>query len=321
MTLARIDTQSGELDTARDYLERAVLLASGRVDPLLQLASLDLREGRFEAALLRLHEAGGIAKVARQQSRVIETELQYYAQRGMTGELAGRLDALFATDSGYRGIINLLMVTVSDQMKNYVLADQQDLYVQRLEQIAARMEPPLNDLIHVGYLGLYLQTGDVEKSIYHAGKVRALVERFARDDLAYLIELATARILDLQGDLPGAISAAESSLEQFAQSVHSVETENDRIIIRNMLGDLYRRNGDPGAARAVVEKVLETYPAQPESNLILAEVANDNHDTATALRHLAISLAAWEPAPDSHPDAQRARALRSLLVGRENAGQ
>lgn len=312
-TLAQLHTEAGELGQARQYLERAVLITSGRVDPLLALADLERREGRYEQALARIEEAREVAAAPRQHSAVVAAEIDLLGQQARATEIAERLDTLYDTDSTFRGPINLMMTTVSDEVDNYILAGATQTYLERLENLAANLEPPIDKLIEVGYLGLYLATGDVDKASHHAREVRALVERFGRDDLQYLNDLAEARIRELNGDLDGAIAAAESSLARFADSVHSVQTEADQIRIRTMLGEYRYRAGDYEGARSVLAEITRIFPAHPIANLILAEVAVALGESEKALAHLEVSLAAWDQAPSDYEHARRARTLATEL--------
>lgn len=313
LRLAQIHIEAGELDHARGYLERAVLITSGRVDPILALAELERREGRFEQAVARIEEAREVAAVPRQHSAVLEAELKLLGQRAQAGRIGERLDELYDTDSSFRGPINLMMTTLSDQVAHYILADRQQVYLERLAALAQRLEPPIDQLAEVGYLVLYLETGDVEKAEHHAREVRSLVERFGRDDLQYLNDLAEARIRELKGDFDGAVGAAEASLARFAESVHRVQVEEDQIRIRNMLGEYRFRAGDYEGAQAVLEEVLKAFPAHPVTNLVLAELAYARGEHGTAMSHLAVSLACWVQAPPDYAPAQRARALAVQL--------
>lgn len=315
LSLAQLEIEAGNLAAAREHLERAVVVSVGRVTPLVALAELEMREGHYEAAAARLDEADSLASVPRQHSAVIRGRIDYLARQGLFVQLGEQLDRLYENDRQFRGPINLMMTSVVDYAEFYVLAGAQDRFFDRLEFLKAQLGPPIDGLANVGYLGLHLTTGDADEAERYAMRAGALIEQFGREDLEYLTHLAVARIRELRGDLPGAVQAAEASLAQFTDSVHSIDTEADQIRIRNILGDYRARAGDLGGAIDVLNQVIKTYPAHPLANLLLAEIALRRGDRDAARQHLAVSLDAWARADDDYALAQRARALAVQLDG------
>ena len=300
---------AGDLAGAREDLSRSVVMSSGRVDPVLALASLDLREGAYAEAQGHINEARRIASVPRQESGVLQVQIDFFRNRGMLDELVATIDELYAVDTLYRNPLNLMMMGFVDYVEDYTTAGKSAFVLERLAEFEQQFEPPLQELVQVGYLSHYLTVGDIENSAKALERVRALVEFFKRDDMYYLIDLSEARMAELSGDYSAAVVAARASLEKYGSSAQSVNEEHDRVSVRMMLAEYLLKAGDPHEAARVVQEVFVRYPAHPEANLIMARAEKQRGNADAARRHLDLSLAAWSGASQRFELAQAAREL------------
>lgn len=309
ITSGRLRLSNGDLDGARKDFERSVVLASGRVSPSLALAALDLREGKYEAAQARIDDARSIAAVPRQHSSVLSAQIDYFRQRGMLQNAVATIDELYSVDQSFRNPVNLMMGSFVDRIEDFVAAGHDARVLNQLADYATRFQPPVDELVQVGYLRYYLNKGDLENAREPAERVRGVIENFNREDMEYLNDLAQSRMLELSGDLPGAIAAMRTSIEKYSQSVQSVEDQRDRVIMQNMLAEYLQRSGDAAGARQILEEHLITRPADPHANLTLTKVLRQQQETDAAKRSLQIALDAWSQADAGFAPAQEAREL------------
>ncbi len=305
----RVRLSAGDLAGAREDLSRSVVMSSGRVNPVLALASLDLREGAYDAAQGHINEARRIASVPRQESVVLQMQIDYFRSRGMLDEMVTTIDELFVVDTAYRNPINLMMLGFIDYVEDYTAAGKGEFVLRRLAEFEQQFEPPLQELVQVGYLTHYLTLGDAENSRAALERVRELVEYFKRDDMHYLIDLAEARMAELAGDYPAAVAAARSSVEKYGASAQSVNEESDRVYVRIVLAGYLLEADDPDEAATVLQEIFVRYPAHPEANLLMARVEKQRGNADAARRHLDVSLAAWSEASQRYELAQQAREL------------
>ncbi len=91
--LARIQRRQGDLDRARDYLERAIIIEPRMPELLGELASLDLITGRFESALSGYEAALESSRAPAQRAAALEGLREYYRFRGQMEEAIGMADA------------------------------------------------------------------------------------------------------------------------------------------------------------------------------------------------------------------------------------
>ncbi|MEL7447942.1 MAG: hypothetical protein AAFN78_01965, partial [Pseudomonadota bacterium] len=118
---------------------------------------------------------------------------------------------------------------------------------------------------------------------------------------------------ELTGDLPAAVELARSSLEKYGASVQSVEESSDHVELRNILGYYLMLSGNLDEAAAVLQEVFVRYPAQPLTNLRMAQVENRRGNNEAARRYLDVSMAAWSGASDRYDLVQEARELAATL--------
>jgi Tfp pilus assembly protein PilF len=305
----RLRLADGDLDGAREHLERSVVMASGRVSPSLALADLELREGKYAAAQALIDDARSIASVPRQHSSVLGAQIDYFRQRGMFQKAAETTDELYAVDASFRNPVNLMMGTFINRIEDYVNAGRDAQILSQLADYATQFQPPIDELVQVGYLRYYLFKGDLESAREPAQRVRGVIENFNREDMEYLNDLAQSRMLELAGDLPAAIAAIETSIEKYSQSVQSVQASSDSNIMQNKLAEFLYRTGNADGARDILEEHLIPRPADPRANLTLAKVLAQQGDTDSAKQSLQIALDAWTEADEGYAPAQEARDL------------
>jgi tetratricopeptide (TPR) repeat protein len=195
-----------------------------------------------------------------------------------------------------------------------VLAGRGEFILDELRKLEAELEPPIDGLIHVGYLIYHLAEGNLEESEFHAGRVVRLIEQFDRKDLEYRNDFAQAGIHEMKGDLAGAVHAMESALAKYSVSVQSIETSEDLVRICNDLGRYRREAGDLDGAEAALQQALDVYPAHPITNLEMSRIAQQRGDVTAARERLSHSLTAWSQADPDYSYAREARALEAELA-------
>ncbi len=302
-----------DLVGARADLSRAAVMSSGRVDPVLALADLNLREGLYDEAQARIDDARSIASAPRQDAAVVSAQINYFRQRGMLTEMVNSINELYQIDTAYRTPINLMMMSYVDYIEAFVHAGEDESVLARLAQFEGQFQAPLSELVQVGYLRYYLAAGDLEKSRIAAGRVRSFIAAINREDMLYTNDLAQARIHELSGDLPAAIVAMRSCIEQFERSVQSVEGVGERLLLQTVLADYLRLNGELDDSASVLQNILKGHPARPNANLILAKVFLARGDSESANKHLEVALQAWTDAREDYSYAREARELAEAL--------
>ena len=319
MSMGRLHRRAGRLAEARRYFERASLVSTGEVEPLLSLADLDIREGDFEAAERGLREAEAMARLPRQRAEVIRIRMDWHEQRGQLDTVVDLLQEAYEVQGEFRSPINRIVNTHVILADRYALAGRAEEGMRKLKQMEALLEPPVDELVQIGYMLVELVSGHPDEAEQHAERVRVLLEHFAREDLLYKVTRCEAHIQALRGDYQGAVEMMVAALEQHAASVQSIESEEDRVPMLVWLASFHRRAGQLREADERLQQALAVFPAHPLANLEQARLARARGDASDARDSLQRALAVWEAAAAADPPFLEARALEAEFDGEQQS--
>ncbi len=309
VSMAATLADAGQLEAARENYQRAELLAPELVAPVVGLADIALREGRFDAARRQLSDAEMIARIPQQEARVVRGWIDYYQARGQLKNTLDLVDRLYQVEQAYLQPINLMMMTHVHYADAYAMADETQRGLAILSRLQAEFEPPLDGLADVGFLKLWLASGDRQRGAEYTEKVDAFLQLMQQERYYYGVEMARARLAELDGDLQQAIAYGRSALERFGQSVLSREDSNDRTTIHLSLAHNLTQTGEFDEAQQILDDFLVSDPAHPVANLRLAQLAYARGDLQGARQALQKTIAAYVDADEVYPPAVAARRL------------
>ncbi len=304
---------AGELQAAREGYERAGLFSSELVRPIIGLADIAIREGKYDEALKHLVDAENIARIPQQQARVIRGWINYYQARGQIGEILDLVDRLYEVGQAYMQPINLVMLTYVDYAYFYGLGAEVQRGIDVLTRLQAGFEPPLDTLVDVGFMLLWLADGNREKAGEYIEKVDAFLKLMQQEDLYYVSDMARARLAELDGNLDQAIEYDRKALERFSQSISGTQEEKDRMRINLSLARYLIQTGKLDEAQEILDGYLKGNPAHPIANLELARLEHARGNVQRAKDALRITLDAYAGADDAYPPAVEASRLARML--------
>lgn len=305
LALGRLLRRTGRLDEAAEQFERANLLKPSFVDPLLALVDIEQRRGNFAQAEARLSEARQTATTPRQEAAVLRGWLGYYGMRGMEDEYLATLAPLDEVSSRFRTAVNRVMDVWATNMAHFVFAERSTEGLAKLEELASELEPPIDTLLQLGYLQIYLAQGDPDAAELAGTRLEAFMRRYKREDLEYAISYAKSQIVYIRGDLNEAIRFMEESKMYFADSIQRLETEADTFDIDSVLARYYIEANRPSDAEALLTEALRLYPAFPAANILMARIRLDQSNLAEAQQFADVAQAALAQASPGNPERQR----------------
>ncbi len=305
LALGRLLRRTGRLDEAAEQFERANLLKPSFVDPLLALVDIEQRRGNFAQAEARLSEARQTATTPRQEAAVLRGWLGYYGMRGMEDEYLATLAPLDEVSSRFRTAVNRVMDVWATNMAHFVFAERSTEGLAKLEELASELEPPIDTLLQLGYLQIYLAQGNPDAAELAGTRLEAFMRRYKREDLEYAISYAKSQIVYIRGDLNEAIRFMEESKMYFADSIQRLETEADTFDIDSVLARYYIEANRPSDAEALLTEALRLYPAFPAANILMARIRLDQSNLAEAQQFADVAQAALAQASPGNPERQR----------------
>jgi tetratricopeptide (TPR) repeat protein len=283
------------------------------VTPVVGLAEVALREGRYQDAREHLEAAEAIALIPEQESEVVRGWIDYHEARGQPKTILDLVDRLYETDRAYMQPINLLMMTYVQYARAYSEAGESQRGVEALSRLQAGFEPPLDGLADVGFMLLWVAAGDEENGAAYTEKVDEFLRSMKQERYYYIAEISRARLAAMAGDLEQAVAHARRAREQFLASVSVTDEAPDLRRIELALADYLTRSGELDEAGEILAEQLSRYPADPVANLRLAELEQARGRPEQARAALSKALQAYAQADAVFEPAIEARLLAQEL--------
>ena len=301
MEIARIQRRRGAHGTAREHLERAVVVEPLNPEPVNALASLDLDLGRFEEALAGYERAQRLARAPRQRAAALDELREYYRFRGQMEDAIRTAEAWRAEASGVYSPLQIAQHRFTD-IDVYLEAGRYNDAVNLFEEL--RDPPPASDW--------FVRRWELRIAI---GAGKSAVARDAYRDALESIEAAGADGIRpaLIGDL-GRIEEIEGEYGLALRHYREAMAEDPSLNFHRRIGRVLRKAGRLKEAEEELREALRLRPADPRAQLELARALRARGDTAGARERLGGALAAWETADESYEPAREARAMLAARV-------
>jgi len=297
-----LNEKMGNHEKAKDYYEKALILKPDDIPVLTTLANIEMDLGNFDKASKQLQEALQLCKTSEDKRKVYSNLASFFRRKGQmkkTLEYVKLRNKALEEYSAPLFVLNAKIASVAD----YVNAGQAEEAFRSLASLESTLSPPLNKLISIGYLLLYLELekpGEVERRL---AAVQDLINMFGNEQLLFLLHYARGEIHRKRGEYAEAIKSYEASLK-------IVTTETD---VLERIGRCYRHLKQYEKAETSIQKTLKIHPFNPRSNYEMALVYLEKGDKEKALRHLKIASEVWKDADPDYKPAQLARERLRLL--------
>jgi len=304
---------SGELPEARAAFEKASLMSEeGNLLPLTAIGSVDLAEGKVDAARQRLTALSGSARDSKAELHLLNFRLMIAMMTGQYGQAVNDLDAFFAGGKhGMPPVMTLLLPSALSDL--YVHAGQTERALANVSKVE-NLPQPLGSEAHTGYLKLYMASGEPDLLEPHLEPLTEHLKKYQADVNLYFVEQARGRMLELRQDYAGATAAFNKAIEVHSKSILKGMDSLIPVRLYTSLGHNQRLAGDRTASRGSLNEALRRVPFHAEANLEMAQLLLEDGDREQARQHLDRALLMWQDADPSYPPAEQARALADELL-------
>ncbi len=304
---------SGELPEARAAFEKASLLSEdGNLLALTAIGSVDLAEGKVDAARRRLQALAGSARDPKAVGHLLNFRLTIDMMTGQYSQAVNDLDDFF--EGGKHGLPPVMTLLLPSALSDlYVYAGQTERALANVRKVES-LPPPLGAEAHTGYLKLYMASGEPDLLEPHLQPVTEHLKKYQADVNLYFVEQARGRMLELRQDYAGATAAFSKAIEVHSTSILKGMDSLIPVRLYTSLGHNQRLAGDRTASRGSLSEALHRFPYHPEANLEMAKLLRDEGDHQQARQHLDRALLMWQNADPNYPPASEARALADELL-------
>ncbi len=310
LRLAQYSGRRGDLASARKYYETAISADPTRVYLSTSLADMDRREGKLLQSQRQLEEALAGATTPGDSATVYRSLANLYLFMGKAqaalGEFQHYLDVDTRQNSPMQATIN--RVFGADY---YVYAGRGKEHLAFLQQLSQQNNVSwMEQVIAAGRIITFSMMNDPA----NAEEMRPALATFeewvqkSRTGLLWAVDLSYGSLLLWDDDV-------DAAMDRFDAAVTKVpNTEPWQLTIAQLVaGTVARQLGHHEKATNYYNATLEREPFHPSAHLGLAQIAHEQGDRETALKHLRIALEVWRDADENFIEVPDARKLADEL--------
>ena len=294
----------GDMEKARENYEKALFLADMTYEVPIKvgLANILLKTGNLDLAYEQYLEALNIARSARDSVSVINALQRYYLMKGQVGKSLEIFERKLVKLETLLSPKDLMVYRILN-LEPYVNAGELDRAFETLEEIQAKLEPPLDNLVPFGYMLIYAETGETEKAREAISGAEDLIRGFGE-------EVLMANVYYTQGRINESIGEYQKAIENYNKYA---EIEAISHFIHSFISRCYRHLKDFQQAEEEIEISLKYRPFDPVTNYEAALLYLETGEEEKGLEHLERAVDIWKDADSDYEKASIAKEKLSSL--------
>jgi tetratricopeptide (TPR) repeat protein/TolB-like protein len=305
---------SGDFEQARAQFERARLIEDDQVEPLLQIANLDIRQGHWNDSRRLLDEAAALAVTPQQQSQVVRAESNLNYRLGKVYDAIELVREEEPLLKQFLPPLSLAFAVHGRLIMYYTSVGDYDKAEAAYAEAEAVLEPPLNQFLPIYRTSLLGNQGKFAEAQEAITTTAGIIEQFKAQSMQFLVELSKASLLEDRGDY----SAAALKYDQAIDLVHRTVLESDmQMLLPTMYSAAaksYTLDGDHAAAQERIEQGFKLVQADPWLWTERARLQKEQGEIELASASIQYALAIWKDADEAFFDCGDARELAAELA-------
>ncbi|HSG67597.1 MAG TPA: tetratricopeptide repeat protein, partial [Bacteroidales bacterium] len=296
--LGRYYRTTGNMEMAGEYYQKALLMAdmSEMASIKIDLANIALLSGDFEKALQGYSDALNDSRNSEDSGQVYQALYSYYHIRGQADKALEYYEKKLEKFKTYVAPRDYIVFQVFN-MEVYVDAGETEKALRILDDLSARLSPPLHNIVPIGYMFLYAETGDIEKAQEAMEGAEELAKGFGEEVMMNNIYYAQAKISELQGNYADAIQNYNKYL--------SSNANNYTVYIG--IARCYRLMKEYAKAEEEILIPLKYRPFIPEVNYEAALIYFDLGEKEKGMELLERTVDIWQDADEDYSKARQAK--------------
>ena len=288
----------GDFHNAKAYYEKALFIEPEKISILMQIAAADALLGNLERALEQYQIALDACKAPQDRALVYAYYEAWYEDGGQMDMALAYAEKRLAELRQFTPPLVMLEITI-DALENYIMAGETDTAFKKIEALKKQLYPPLDRLLSLGYLFIYMTLEDADKIEETVPGVEAMISEFKLELYRPAISFAQGTIHELRGEYEQALRRYDESL---ASSPNNPSAERH-------IGRCYRLRREYEKSEKYLLKALKAHPMNAETIYEIARLYLDMGRKKDALEHVTQAMVIWSNADADYKPAQRAREL------------
>lgn len=309
LTLGGHYIDAGDFNKARYQFEHARLLEDDQVEPLLQLANLDIRMGRWNAARSLLDEAAMVAVTPQQKSKVLEAESSFNYRLGKINdaiEIVRQGEPLLAS---FLPPLSQAFAIHGPLIMYYGAIGEFEKAEASYADANAILGPPLNQFLPLYRARMLVRRGQFDEADEAIAITEGIIEQFKMQALQFLVELNKAVVLEERGNYTAATEHYDDAITLIRQSTLAGDLQMMLPAIYAASARSYTLNGDFVKAHERLDQGFKLMQADPWLWTERARLQKEQDETELASASIQYALAIWKNADESFFDYADARQL------------
>jgi len=294
--------RSGELEKAVENYEDALLIDPSDFNSRLRLVGLEFAMGEVESVDQQYIDLLSACKSVDDSADVYGALSLFYQITGQIEKCIDTKEKEFAAQVKYLMPIQVY-ITKAVSLGLYSLAGRPEDGLAQIEDIRSHLIPPYDRFASLGNVSVYLELDNIDSLKSAIIPVEQIIADMKFDLMQNFVNLAHARIEELEGDF-------EEAADYY---INIRELEPGAFGIDTKVGRNLRKAGKYKEAEKNLKEALELAPADPEANLELAHLYHEKGDQEKAMEYLEITLRAYENADPGYRYAVEAEELNKGL--------
>jgi tetratricopeptide (TPR) repeat protein len=313
LMLGDLYLEAGDMESARDYYERAQIIEDPPLTATIKLALLAIGQGEWNRARGLIGEAREVATSARQVVMALQVEAYLEQRLGRIGVVIELLEEMAVFSKQALSPVEHVF-TYNEPLV------QQNIFLNRLDEAESvllsaqqALQPPLDKFLSFVEVVLYAQKGDIERAEASLEAGIEVIEHFKADYVAFAIPVSAAVIAEAKGDFSQAGRYYAETIQKLKQSVFAGALQQGQSLIYGACAQAHVKAGELELAQSVLDYAFKRDGAEPTLWVARAMLQEAKGTPHMALASINYALAIWAEADPEYVWYQKALKLKQQL--------
>lgn len=313
LMLGDLYLEAGDMESARDYYERAQIIEDPPLTATIKLALLAIGQGEWNRARGLIGEAREVAASARQVVMALQVEAYLEQRLGRIGVVIELLEEMAVFSKQALSPVEHVF-TYNEPLV------QQNIFLNRLDEAESvllsaqqALQPPLDKFLSFVEVVLYAQKGDIERAEASLEAGIEVIEHFKADYVAFAIPVSAAVIAEAKGDFSQAGRYYAETIQKLKQSVFAGALQQGQSLIYGACAQAHVKAGELELAQSVLDYAFKRDGAEPTLWVARAMLQEAKGTPHMALASINYALAIWAEADPEYVWYREALKLQQQL--------
>ena len=313
LMLGDLYLEAGDMESARDYYERAQIIEDPPLTATIKLALLAIGQGEWNRARGLIGEAREVATSARQVVMALQVEAYLEQRLGRIGVVIELLEEMAVFSKQALSPVEHVF-TYNEPLV------QQNIFLNRLDEAESvllsaqqALQPPLDKFLSFVEVVLYAQKGDIERAEASLEAGIEVIEHFKADYVAFAIPVSAAVIAEAKGDFSQAGRYYAETIQKLKQSVFAGALQQGQSLIYGACAQAHVKAGELELAQSVLDYAFKRDGAEPTLWVARAMLQEAKGTPHMALASINYALAIWAEADPEYVWYREALKLEQQL--------